>query len=182
MIKNKSIIFLLFFFLTIGTFAQKKANMEGIEIGIQAPPINLPTVLGENFDLDQVKGKIVFVNFWASWCAPCRKKSPDLVEIYRDYKDKEFENGEQGFEMVFVSLDKNEELWKRNIEKDGIGELINVGDMKGWRCAAAQTYSIKRIPSSVMLDGEGRIIALNPNTKELKKKLKNLKKKNFFGF
>jgi len=156
--------------------------MEGIEVGMQAPQINLPTAEGENFDLNQLKGKLVFVNFWASWCAPCRKKSPYLVDIYKVYKDKEFDDGERGFEMVYVSLDKNEELWKRNIEKDGIGELINVGDMKGWRCAAAQTYSIKRIPSSVLLDGESRIIAMNLSTKELKKKLKNLKKKNFFGF
>lgn len=182
MIKHITILLSLIFLLSINTYSQKKENLEGIEIGNIAPEIELPLVNGENFKLSELKGKLVLVNFWASWCAPCRKKSPELIEVFGKYKNEEFENGEEGFEIVYVSLDKNQDIWERSISKDNIGDFKNVGDMKGWRSAAAKTYNIRRIPSSVLLDGEGNIIAINLSPKDLKKKLKRLKQSGFFGF
>lgn len=151
-------------------------NLEGIEIGMMAPEIELPTVDGDDVKLSQLKGKVVLINFWAAWCAPCRKKAPELIEILNNYKDSDFDDGEKGFEIFSVSLGRNEMAWKNSIEKDGIADFINVGDMKGWKSSAAVTYNIKAIPSSILLDGEGKIIAINLSPKDLNKKLKRMQK------
>ena len=176
------IIIILFIILPNIIFAQKKANLEGIEIGMMAPEIELPTVDGDVIKLSQSNGKIVLVNFWASWCAPCRKKAPELLEVFNNYKDTDFEDGEKGFEIVSVSMDRNEIAWKNSIKKDGIGEFLNVGDMEGWKCSAAITYNIKSIPSSILLNGEGKIIAINLSPKDLNKKLKRMKKNSWLWF
>ena len=176
------IIITLSILVTANLFGQKKANLEGIEIGDIAPEIELPTVDGEDFKLSQLKGKVVLVTFWASWCAPCRKKAPEMIEVLGKYKNTDFEDGENGFEIVYVSLDKNQIAWKNSIKKDSINVFVNVGDMKGWKSATAKTYNITRIPSSVLLDGEGEIIALNLSTQDLKKKLKRMKKGGWLWF
>ncbi len=180
--KKLTIILTLFIFLTINLVAQKKVNLEGIEIGKMAPEIELPDTEGEVMKLSQLKGKIVLINFWAAWCAPCRKKAPELVELLNNYQDSDFDDGETGFMIFSVSLDRNEIAWKNSIEKDGIGDFLNVGDMKGWKSSAATTYNIKSIPSSVLLDGEGKIIAINLSPKDLSKKLKRMEKGGWLWF
>lgn len=182
MTKHFTIVIIAFFLLTINLFGQKKTNLEGIKVGDIAPEIELPTVDGEDFKLSQLHGKLVLVNFWASWCSPCRKKSPKLLEIYEKYQEEEFENGQIGFEIVYVSLDKSIEMCKQTIKKDGIGDFINVGGTEGWKSSAAQTYNIKSIPSSLLLNGEGEIIAINLSAKDLSKKLKRMKQDGFFWF
>jgi len=180
--KTLFIITILFFILANSMFAQKKANLEGIEIGNTAPEIELPNVVGDVIKLSEVNDKIILVNFWASWCAPCRKKSPELLNIFNEYKDIEFDDGEMGFEIVSVSLDRNEIVWKNSIEKDATGDFINIGDMEGWKSSAAISYNIKSIPSNVLLDGNGKIIAINLSTQDLKKKLKRMKKGSWLWF
>lgn len=174
--KSVTIIITLFFLLANNLVAQKKSNLEGIEVGKMAPEIELPTADGDDFKLSQLKDKIVLINFGASWCAPCRKKSPELIEVFNKYRDTDFDDGEKGFEIVSVSLDRNEIAWKNSIAKDGTGGFLNVGDMNGWKCSAAVTYNIKSIPSSVLLNGQGKIIAINLSPQDLKKKLKRMKK------
>lgn len=178
--KTISIIIVTLFILSNNLFAQKKINLEGIKIGNVAPEIILPDVKGDTVQLSQIKDKIVLINFWASWCSPCRKKAPYLIDIFENYKDTHFENGEIGFEIVSVSLDRNDIAWKNSIKKDGIDNFINIGDMKGWKSTAAKSYKIKSIPSSVLLDGDGKIIAINPSPKDLNKKLKRMKKTSWF--
>lgn len=180
--KTLTIIVAFFFLLTSSLYAQKKVNLEGIEIGSMAPEIELPTVEGESFKLSELKGKVVLINFWASWCAPCRKKAPELIEVFNEYKNTEFDGGEKGFEIVSVSLDRNDAGWKNTIKKDGIGAFLNVGDMNGWKCTAAQSYNIKTIPSSVLLDGDGEVIAINLSPENLNKKLKKLKQGSWWWF
>jgi thiol-disulfide isomerase/thioredoxin len=177
-----SIILTLIILVTTNLFGQKKANLEGIAIGNMAPEIELPTVDSEDFKLSQLNGKLVFVNFWTSWCSPCRKKAPEMIKVFEKYKDMDFEDGENGFEIVYVSLDKNQIAWENSIKKDGIDDFLNVGDMKGWKSATAKTYNIQKIPSSVLLDGEGKIIAVNLSPQDLKKKLKRMKKGGWLWF
>lgn len=174
------VLFLTFFILATGLHAQKKSHLQGVEPGMTAPEFTMPTVDGDTFNLSDLRGKVVLINFWASWCAPCRKKAPDLLKLHENYQNEEFDNGEKGFEIVCVSLDRNQTGWENGIQKDQIDGLINVGDMNGWNCDAAKKYSIKRIPTMVLLDGNGEIVALNPDTKDLNKKLKRMRKWRWF--
>jgi thiol-disulfide isomerase/thioredoxin len=174
----RNILLLLAFFMVANySFAQKKNNLEGIEIGMFAPDIVLPNIDGDTVSLSDFNGKIVLINFWASWCSPCRKKTPDLLKIYNDYKTAKFNNNESGFVIFNVSLDRNDKAWTKSIIADKMENTINIGDMNGWKNSAASSYNIKSIPSNVLIDGEGRVLAVNLSIKDLKKKLRKLKKK-----
>ncbi len=177
-----SISLVILLILTGNLFAQKKNNLEGIEVGIIAPEIELPDVNGDMVKLSEINDKIVLINFWASWCAPCRKKVPKLIEVYDDFKIMDFDGGEKGFEIFSVSLDRNEIAWKNSIEKDGIDDFLNVGDMKGWKSDAAVSYNIRSIPSNVLVDGDGKIIAVNLNPQDLRKKLRRMKRNSWIIF
>jgi len=180
--KTLAVIFVVFAVLTNNGFAQKKVNLEGILVGNMAPEIQLPDVHGDTVSLSQMNDKIVLVSFGASWCAPCRKKSPELLEILHEFKEADFEDGASGFVILSVSLDNNEMAWKNSIEKDGTGDFVHVGDMQGWKCEAAMTYHIRSIPSNVLVNGEGKIIGINLHSKDLRKKLKQMRKGGWLWF
>ncbi|MDB0062787.1 TlpA family protein disulfide reductase [Crocinitomicaceae bacterium] len=121
----------------------------------QAPEIELTGVNGELIKLSSLRGKMVLVDFWASWCRPCRVENPHVVEAYLEFKDEKFENG-KGFEVFSVSLDRSEAPWKQAISDDGLLWLSHVIDLKG---TASQLYQVKSIPSAFLIDGKGNIIA-----------------------
>lgn len=131
--------------------AQRIARMEGTTAGRLAPDFTLETPEGKSVTLSQIKAKIKIVDFWASWCGPCRLNNPDLKKLYEAFKDK-------GLEIVGVSLDNARKNWTGAIEKDGL-PWIQVSSLKGWKCATAQAYSISAIPALFILDSENRIIA-----------------------
>ena len=174
------VLFLTFFVLATGLPAQNNTHLQGVEPGMTAPEFTMPTLDGDTFSLSDLRGKVVLINFWASWCAPCRKKAPALVELHENYQNEEFDDGETGFEIVCVSLDRNQTAWENGIQKDQIGGLINVGDMKGWNCDAAKKYSIKRIPALILINGAGKIVAIDLSTKDLNKTLKRMRKWRWF--
>jgi len=132
-------------------------------VGSVAPDFSQPGVDGNPLQLSSLRGKVVLVDFWASWCGPCRAENPNVVKAYNKYKEK-------GFEILGVSLDENAEAWKKAIADD---KLVwqQVGDMKGWRNDAAQLYGINSIPASFLLDKEGKIIARDLRGEDLDKKL-----------
>lgn len=118
--------------------------------GAEAPDIALQSPEGEVVKLSSLRGKIVLIDFWASWCGPCRRENPNVVKLYNRYKDK-------GFEIYGVSLDNNAEKWKAAIAKDGL-TWYHVSDLKGWKSSAAQLYRVNAIPQTFLIDKEGKII------------------------
>ena len=110
-------------------------------IGGEAPDFTQKTPDGKDLSLSDLRGKVVLIDFWASWCGPCRKENPHVVKLYKKYKD-------QGFEILSVSLDKDKKRWIQAIEKDGM-DWEHVSDLKGWKNEAAQMYSVKSIPHTV---------------------------------
>jgi thiol-disulfide isomerase/thioredoxin len=132
-------------------FVANLQRLQGVNKGAMAPEINLATPEGPNLALSSLRGKYVLIDFWASWCGPCRRENPNVVKTYAAYKDK-------GFEIYGVSLDQDREAWLKAIEKD---QLVwkHVSDLKYWSSAGAQAYQVNSIPQNFLLDKEGRILA-----------------------
>ncbi len=146
--------------------SQRQANPNAnvaIKTGQVAPDFTQPTPEGENLSLSDLRGKVVLVDFWASWCKPCRRENPNVVRVYDKYKDK-------GFEILGVSLDAKREAWLGAIEQDQLG-WMHVSDLEFWNNAAAQTYGVRGIPYTVLVDTEGKIIAQNLRGPSLEAKL-----------
>ncbi len=145
----------------------------GYIYGLRAPEIKLPDVDGNNILLSELQGKLVLVDFWASWCPPCRKENPGLVKLYKKYLDTEFVNG-KGFAVFSVSLDRSKEAWIKAIEDDQLSWPVQVCDMLGARTQAAINYGVQAIPSSFLLDQNGVIIGMNLRGEALEKTISEL--------
>jgi thiol-disulfide isomerase/thioredoxin len=143
-------------------------SMSGAQLrtGSQAPEIALPSPDGDTILLSSLRGSYVLLDFWASWCPPCRKENPNLVKIYEKYHDK-------GFEIYQVSLDKTRDAWLRGIEEDGL-HWIHVSDLKFWNSIVVPIYNIQGIPMSFLLDRRGRIVAQNLRGDLLDQELKKI--------
>lgn len=135
-------------------------------VGMQAPEFTQNNVDGKPISLSSLKGKYVLVEFWASWCAPCRAGNPNLVKQYELYKDK-------GFEIISVSLDNVKDKWIDAIKKDGL-PWLQVSDLKGWNNAVGRMYGVRAVPQSFLLDKEGKVIGNTLRDETLNAKLAEL--------
>ncbi len=144
--------------------------VEGINLGNKAPEIMQASPKGNVITLSSFKGKMVLVDFWASWCGPCRAENPAVVAAYNKYHGLNFKNG-KGFEILSVSLDQNAIAWEKAIEKDQLIWPYHISDLQGWGNAAALRYGVNSIPTNVLVDGNGIIIAKNLRGSDLEKAL-----------
>ena len=140
------------------------------KVGQLAPDISLTSPDGKVIQLSSLRGQIVLIDFWASWCGPCRKENPYTVEIYEEYKEK-------GFTVYSVSLDQNKAAWQKAIQKDGLVWGNHVSDLKGWRNKAAADYGVEAIPATFLIDRTGTIIAKDVHGGELDKAVRKALKK-----
>ena len=124
------------------------------EVGDMAPEITLNDSTGKPVSLSSLRGKYVLIDFWASWCGPCRGENPNVVSTYAKYKDK-------GFTVFSVSLDQNRDKWLAAIAKDKLTWPYHVSDLKGWGCEGAKPYKVNSIPATFIIDKQGKIAAKN---------------------
>lgn len=151
-------------------YAQLKAQREAMDFlapGKIAPDFTQEKVDGSPLKLSDLRGKVVLIDFWASWCGPCRKENPNVVNLYKKYE-------KAGFTVLSVSLDKTREPWLAAIEKDGLIWPHHVSDLKFWSNAAAQLYKVTGIPFTVLVDQEGKIINTKLRGPELEATLKQI--------
>jgi len=137
-------------------------------LGKQAPEIKLPTPKGDSLSLSNLRGKYVLIDFWASWCGPCRNENPNVVEAFRRFKDK-------NFTILGVSLDDDKAAWEKAIQADGL-TWQHVSDLQRWNTPLVNTYDFKGIPFNVLVDPSGKIVANNLRGEALLVKLASVLK------
>lgn len=143
-----------------GIYEAMIAGIKKIEVNSIAPDFILPDVDGNKHSLHSIQGKLKIMDFWASWCGPCRKENPNMVALYNDFKSK-------GLTIVGVSLDDNRASWIRAIETDGL-EWLQLSSLKGFHDNVAKSYNIEEVPTILILDSNNRIIAKNLRGKKLR--------------
>lgn len=151
---------------TVTEFKEEVAKLRRLAVGQPAPEIMAYTPANKTVKLSDFRGQYVLVDFWASWCVPCRKENPNIVRLYNSYKDKKFT-------VLGVSLDNNPGSWMRAIEDDKL-TWINISDLKAWSSDLVLDYRIKAIPASVVVDPSGNIIAKNLRGADLEVFLKQI--------
>ena len=144
--------------------AQPPKGAADISVGKPAPDIDLKNPDGKSIKLSSLKGKIVLLDFWASWCGPCRMEMPNVVAAYKKYKDK-------GFTVYSVSLDRDAAAWKNSINALGMVWENHVSDLKWWQSEVVSEYGIQGIPMALLLDRNGIIVATNLRGEALDQKI-----------
>lgn len=164
----RSTIFLSSLLLLLVSAACNSGSGTKLINGTFAPAIEIPDTNGTNINLEEFRGKIVLIDFWASWCKPCRKVNPKLVSLYKQYNDKKFENAE-GFEILSISLDADREKWINAIEKDNLFWPWHISQLKGWQSKVALDYQLESIPASFLLDQRGMIIGVDLKVRDIER-------------
>lgn len=148
-------------------FHDKVVELGRLSVGSVAPEIALNTPDGKNIALSSLRGKVVLIDFWASWCRPCRAENPNVVRMYNTYKDK-------GFDIYSVSLDKDKEPWVKAIGDDQLLWPSHVSDLGYWQSSVVKQYNISGIPFTCLVDKDGKIVAKGLRGEELEMKVKEL--------
>ena len=147
--------------------------MKPLAYGQTAPDFTLPDLNNVDISLSDLKGKIVLIDFWASWCGPCRRENPKLVKLYNQFS-------KSNFEILSVSLDGTQrqkepkKAWKEAIEQDNLSKWIHVSELNGWETHVRALYNFTSIPYTILLNEKGEIVGKNLKGEQLENKIKDL--------
>jgi thiol-disulfide isomerase/thioredoxin len=157
----------IYYFIFCMTVISVSARSQTVpNITVSRLDFSLPDMKGDSLRLSSMKGKVFLLDFWASWCGPCRYSNKNLVKLYSKYKPN-------GFEILSVSLDDNKHDWMKAVNKDKI-TWLQIIDSRGWDARSAEKWQVNAIPASFLIDKDGNVVAINAEKKELENKIREL--------
>jgi thiol-disulfide isomerase/thioredoxin len=157
---------------------QAQYNNTKIQVGQKAPELRFASPSGDTLSLTEInKKRVILLDFWASWCGPCRASSPAVVKMQKDYATKKFKSAKKGFTVVSVSLDKDKAAWEQAIKADHLDWPYHLSDLGFWGSEAAKIYGTNYIPQCFLIDASGTILGKYNHVEEAEKDLKLLLKK-----
>ncbi len=158
--------YIFFIIVLLGLAGYYIYKMPKFGSGDKAPGFSAPLIDGSTFSLDDLKGKYVLLDFWGSWCGPCRRESSDLVELYKNFSHKKFKDA-QGFEIVSVGIETNPSRWKKAILQDHLSWKYHIIQKDRFKGKIAKLYGVREIPTKYLLDKNGKVLMTNPRFEEI---------------
>jgi thiol-disulfide isomerase/thioredoxin len=170
----KKLLTILFLTLVYAT-AQAQYENTTIKPGMTAPELSFQDPNGKMLKLSEVnKGRVILLDFWASWCRPCRAASPQVVQLYKTYSGKKFKKAKKGFAVMSVYLDQNKDAWIEAIKADNLDWPYHISDLGGWQSSAASTYGVQFIPQAFLIGPDGKVIGWYMMAEQAEKDIQKL--------